>query len=781
MLDQFKEVKKYVDSQAAGWDVKNSNTMSKRKKKGSSGINRNMKLLLIPDSVVEKWDNTQIGRVYHSVVGCAGFPSKVRPKWLNGLIDTDNDINFSQFIGKIENQTARDQAQKHLKELETERISTEMGGTIPTEELKNKIIAIKKRIAALSSGDEAAFNMALYLGHSDVKESMLREKTAGLMSKLGGLMIHPADLSFKKTNAYKNFMPSGIDFVDMYKEFDSTSMAETVLLPGRAVAGGLTPDALYIGVELHANIPIFYDKFNKNRNNYNCFTMGKSGSGKSFSISTRLIHEAWSGRSLSIVDPKNDYSHVIEKLGGVVVKICEGAEGVRMNPFDIGNGPKDSLTARQQEIPKFLFMLLGPEGVTAAGLPIIDRSTIEIYKERGITTDRNTWDREPPILEDFYNNIEAYLKRSDIEREEKQAGSALKRKLDMYVNGSYRNFFNGQTNIKMDEDYISYNLLEIPDTVQDAVMYQIMLKQFSFMIEKARGKRTLIIDEAWSLMQKESKSIKSLIKLCRYFNLSVELLTQDLGDIAKTDVGDSILGNCETKFIFGVEYSERDKVKQTFGLSEDQADFISSTRQKGEGLFISSGVVTKIKVIAADIEKELIEAKTEGEAPMCVKTDLRKLTYLMKDLSKEQRKILEDAEYKTVRSRTLGRGQASYMIKKTGAANQSDDHFILTGLVADVAERLEMDVKISDYGKNADVIISNSNGKTAGFEIEMGTNNNSDLLNKVDRLNETRGLDRWYFVTAQDNVAKYEKYHNNTISFADVQNCMTKFANDESE
>ena len=92
-------------------------------------------------------------------------------------------------------------------------------------------------------------------------------------------------------------------------------------------------------------------------------------------------------------------------------------------------------------------------------------------------------------------------------------------------------------------------------------------------------------------------------------------------------------------------------------------------------------------------------------------------------------------------------------------------------------ERENLDVQISDYGKNADVVITNSEGKTAGFEIEMNTNNNSDLLNKVDRLNETKGLDTWYFVTAADDVKKYEKYHNNTISFADVTKTITNFVN----
>ncbi len=778
MFDQINEIKKSINSQVAGWDVKRASNISKRKKTGVSDIDTTLKLLLMPDSVVENWDQTRISGMYHSVFGCAGFPSKVRPKWLNAVVDRDPDINFSQFINKIDKNIARDQAQKHLKDLQTELIASERSNKIPSEELIRKIAAIKTRIGALASGNEAAFNMALYLGHSDAKESTLREKMAGLKSKLDGLMIHPAELSFKKTDAYKNFMPAGVDFVNMFKEFDSTSMSETVLLPGRAVAGGLTPDALYIGVDFDTNIPIFYDKFDKDRNNHNCFTMGKSGSGKSFSMSTRIIHEAWSGRAISIIDPKDDYSHVIKKLGGVVVKISEGAEGVRMNPFDIGIGPKDSLTSRQQEIPKFLLMLLGQEGVTAAGLPIIDKAVIEIYKERGITTERDTWTREPPTLQNFYDYIDVYLNDKDIDKEEKSAGNALRRKLNMYVNGSYRNFFNGQTNIKMDEKYISYNLLEIPDTIQDAIMYQIMLKQFAFMIKMSSGKRTLIVDEAWSLMSKESNSIKALIKQCRYFNLSVELLTQDLGDISKTDVGDAILGNCETKFIFSVEHSERKNVQQTFGLSDDQADFISASRKKGEGLFISSGVVTKIKVVAAPIEKELIESKAELEAPVCIKIDLRKLMFPMKDLSKEQKDILESDGYTSVRSRTLGQGQATYMIKKTGAANQSDEHFILTRLIADVAEKDNLDVKITDYGKETDVLIRFDTGKTLGFEIETGSNNNSDLLNKVNRLDSLKGLDSWYFVTANDLTKKYEKFHNNTISFADVQNCIINFTNE---
>ena len=778
MFEQIKEIKNSIDSQVATWDVKRSNQQAGRKRSGVNNIDKSLKLLMMPDSIIEKWDSTVIDGVSQSVIGCAGFPAKIRPKWLNVLVDDNSDINFTQFVSKIDNQLARDQAQKHLRDLETEVITTERGGNVPSEELRNKVAAIKKRIADLGSGNEAAFDMGLYLKQSDLKPPILREKIAWLKSRLDGLMIIPAELSFKKTDAYKNFMPAGIDHIGMTRELDSSSMAESVLFPGRAIAGGLTADAIYIGVDFDTGVPIFYDKFDKSRNNYNCFTMGKSGSGKSFSESTRIIHEAWAGRSISIIDPKDDYSHVITKLGGVVVKVCEGAEGVRMNPFDIGNGPKDTLTARQQEIPKFLLMLLGPEGVTAAGLPIIDTAVNEIYKARGITSIRETWDREPPTLEDFYDYIENYLNFDDIDREEKQAGKALNRKLKMYVKGSYKNFFNGQTNIQMDEKYISYNLLEIPDTVQDAVMYQIMLKQFAFMIDKSSGKRTLIVDEAWSLMSKESHSIKSLIKLCRYFDLSVELLTQDLGDISKTEVGDAILGNCETKFIFSVEYSERAKVKETFGLSDEQADFISSTRKKGEGLFISSGVVTKIKVIAAPNEKELIESKVAPMELVCIKTDLRKLMHSMKDLSTEQKETLENDGYKSVRSRTLGKGQASYMIKKTGAANQSDEHFILTRLIADVAESQDLDVKISDYGKNADVVITNLNEKTLGFEVEMNTNNNSDLLNKVDRLNESKGLDVWYFATSSKDMAKYEKYHNNTISFADVQNCITNFANE---
>ena len=779
MFEQLKEIKKSIDSSVAGWDVKRSNAQAGRKKTGVNDIDKSLKMLMLPDSIVEKWDHTIVSGISHSVLGCAGYPAKIRSKWLNGLVDDDSDINFTQFISKIDNQLARDQAQKHLRDLETEVITTERGGNVPSEELRNKIAAIKNRIAKLGSGDEAAFNMALYLGQSDLKQPVLREKVAWLKSRLDGLMIIPAELSFKKTNAHKNFMPSGVDFVDMYKEFDSTSMAESILFPGRAVAGGLTADAIYIGVDFDTGVPIFYDKFDKSRNNYNCFTMGKSGSGKSFSESTRIIHEAWAGRSISIIDPKDDYSHIITKLGGIVVKVCEGAEGVRMNPFDIGNGPKDSLTARQQEIPKFLLMLLGPEGVTAAGLPIIDTAVNEIYKARGITSVRDTWDREPPILEDFYDYIENYLNFDDIDREEKQAGKALNRKLKMYVKGSYKNFFNGQTNIQMDEKYISYNLLEIPDTVQDAVMYQIMLKQFAFMINKSSGKRTLIVDEAWSLMQKESHSIKSLIKLCRYFDLCVELLTQDLGDISKTEVGDAILGNCETKFIFSVEYSERAKVKETFGLSDEQADFISSTRQKGEGLFISSGVVTKLKVIAAPNEKELIESKAEPMEPLCTKTDLQRLMYPMKDLLPEQKEILTDNGYKVVRSGKLGYGQASYIINKSGASNQSDEHFIFAHLIGDVAKNNDLDVQISDRGKNPDVLITNLEGKTLGFEVEMNTNNNSDLLEKVDRLNETKGLDSWYFVTHKKYTDKYEKYHNKTISFIDIEEFITNFATEK--
>ena len=215
---------------------------NKKKLNGLKNIEKNLKIILTPNIVEEGWNCTKIDNKYTSIYGCRCFPSKIRTKWLNRLIEKNNDIDFAQYISRVDNDVAATKAERFLKKLEAEVITIERQKdyTQVPETLRKKIRDIKTRIAKLSSGDEGAFNMGLYLSHSDTSEEKLNEKMGLLEAKMKGLMIIPAALSFKNIIAYKNLWPAVIDFMDMTQNFFSTACAESILLPGRVSSSDIT-------------------------------------------------------------------------------------------------------------------------------------------------------------------------------------------------------------------------------------------------------------------------------------------------------------------------------------------------------------------------------------------------------------------------------------------------------------------------------------------------------------------------------------------------------------
>ena len=163
--------------------------------------------------------------------------------------------------------------------------------------------------------------------------------------------------------------------------------------------------------------------------------------------------------------------------------------------------------------------------------------------------------------------------------------------------------------------------------------------------------------------------------------------------------------------------------------------------------------------------------------------DIDKGWFQCKQLSLHEVQLLYEAGYEQVVGPVIGRGTANYMIRND-TTNQSDMHFILTRLIADYVESFGLSSAINDSGHNCDVVATNGNGASIGFEIETGANNfKSDVLNKVNRLNANRDqldLDAWFFVVPSKLRGKYAEVHANTITSGKIGGVLSKFMNMDS-
>lgn len=756
------------------------------------GFDSILQELIAPDQIIEHWDNMEYGDQYHVIVGAAGYPGMVRHGWLSSLINDTRDIDtdFSQFITPIDKTEAQRQADRFLNQLLSDAALMEKDNKPVPETLKNKIKAIKAKINKMDSGTEKSFKMAVYLKTSAENKSILAQHVGIIKSKLQGLMIIPSVLTFRHLPAHECMMPICSDNIGMVRHMDTTSAARSILLPGRArLDSQQTDEGTIIGVEYDSDIPVVFNRFDPALKNANVLVLAGSGSGKTFATTLDIMHQVEIGNAVSIIDPKNDYSNIVKEFGGEVIEIKEGSNTI-INPYQLGTSHADSLATKLQELPAFYEMLVGTEAVTAAVKPIIDVCDSKIFADRGITDSPDTWITEPPVLPEFYDALVQFIEgdlqtQFKITEPEKISGKAFAAKIRPFCEGAYKSFFSGQTTVDVESNLISYNLLSVPKMVKVPVMYQILTQQFNYMTARERGYRTLYLDEAWDMLSSNSEHIKRMIKTCRGFGMSLDIVTQDLADVTGSQAGSAILGNSATTFIYGIETAFKDPIRKMFGLTLEEADFLTRCN-KGEGVVISGGNKTKIKTPSAPAEKNLIEKGTEVGRVHTERFDSDAVFHACKDLTPGQIKMLSEKDgYVRTTGPIFGRGSGDYFIINT-TGNQGSDHFIMTHLIHEKVKSLGLKSKIFDYGMNCDVVIENKYCSVLGFEIETGTNNKKDVLEKVNRLNgmseQNKGEDmplEWFFVVPSKYKKQYLEAHNNTITSGEVETLITEFTNQE--
>lgn len=387
---------------------------------------------------------------------------------------------------------------------------------------------------------------------------------------------------------------------------------------------------------------------------------------------------------------------------------------------------------------------------------------------------------------DLYEKIVDYINGKvetdvPIQHSDITAATALLKHLEPAAKGAYKSFFSGETNIDLDAKLINYDISGVPESIRDAMMYLLLSNTYDYMAARDRGYRSVYLEEAWGMLMANSDHVKRIVKTCRGFKMSLVVITQDLVDVTGSTAGDAIIGNTATKVILGMETAYAQSVGEMVGLTKADAATLTSGG-KGEGFIVVNGIATRFKTPSAPIEKKLIEGGTIANT-VSEGFDTTKDFYSVKTLDPHQLRTLSDLKFERTPGKKLGRGTADYMVRNN-TGNQSNDHFIMTHLIAEAAIAENLTAEIHDYGKDFDVTVKNPYGFVIGFEYETGNNNWSDVLAKADRLNdpsEQSKAKEWYFVTSSALKKKYAEVNPNTITGGQIPSLLRNFAMMEPE
>lgn len=333
----------------------------------------------------------------------------------------------------------------------------------------------------------------------------------------------------------------------------------------------------------------------------NGLIFGQSGSGKSFITKGEVIPNLLDGDDeMIILDPENEYRLIAERFNGNVIDLKPKSD-LHINPCDL-NMEFDEPDASPL-VEKCDFMVGLVESILGNGrecnsfeVNVIHRATNKMYEEYiSIMEDRrdkgikqNIDPEICPTLVDFYNELLA---------DNSPEGNKVAMAIEPYCIGNY-NIFAHRTNIDTSKKITVYNLLYLPEKMQEMAM-KVCLSNIWTKIVKNReqnekngtNKAIWVYLDEFHLFFKtlsSANSIKAYYKRVRKYNGIMTGITQDVSDLTQTSQGASMFDN--TGFFIFLKQSKRgrDSIQSIFGASDSLIDNVKD-KPSGVGL-IYNGV-----------------------------------------------------------------------------------------------------------------------------------------------------------------------------------------------
>jgi type IV secretory pathway VirB4 component len=274
-----------------------------------------------------------------------------------------------------------------------------------------------------------------------------------------------------------------------------------------------------------------------------------------------------------------------------------------INPFDLpvareDEKPEDVLRSNIINLVGLMRLMLG--GLTPEEDAIMDRAISETYAAKDITPETDFSKAEPPLMSDF----EAVLNTME-------GAESLVRRVRKFTKGTYANFFNEPSTVKMDNNLVVFGIRDMEEGLRPMAMY-IIMRYIWNKIRSELKKRILVVDEAWWLMQSEDGAsfLYGLAKRARKYWLGVTTITQDVNDFMKSDYGKPIITNSALLLLMKQSSATVETVQKTFNLTNWEKELLLGTAT-GEGIFFAGQKHVAIRIVASPAEDKFITTAPE--------------------------------------------------------------------------------------------------------------------------------------------------------------------------
>ncbi|MGF2085363.1 VirB4 family type IV secretion system protein [Lactococcus lactis] len=594
-------------------------------------IDRDSLHSLFPFSWEQYPTYVQSGENFMRTIAIADYPKRVYGNWLSELKRKKGSIDIVQYIDSASNNSMITYYKKTIQNKEAQLLNT-------FDPYKQKVL--KKYIDSANMqldkylDNSTTFvyqHMLVYLRADSLAElDDLTENVRNTLIKLQMKPLIPVKATFQ---GFWSTMPINENLLGDYTYKESNTEVASSMFPfDDAEILDLKPRSDIEGINKDTNSLIAIDMLDRNTTlNQNMLVIGTSGVGKTTYMIQKILRYAIQDYQIYIIDPENEYTRIVEALGGSVLHLTSNAK-YKINPLQIFSeeilSADEAVTNLDELVKDKIQRLKGffevlKDDMTQVEKAVMDNIVKNAYINSGILKYNRLNEiknEQWPTLSNVYDEL---TKLSEKDPEKFKTIKDFYFILGSYTHGS-NTLFDGATNINLDTKIVSFDLKPLQS--EQEVQAGAYLNTFQYLwdeITKDRKKRKkLFVDEFHFLTLHKSAStfFHQAYKRFRKYNAGAIAGTQQIQDVieGQTDsgqnIGEAIIGNSFTKVFFGLDGKGVDDItsKLRMNFSEKEKKLLERRRQ-GDALIIYGSQRAFMNVELTEEELRLIDPEAYKE------------------------------------------------------------------------------------------------------------------------------------------------------------------------
>lgn len=509
----------------------------------------------------------------------SGYPFVAHSGWLDSLINFNHNADISYHLHEVDALLALPKLHRKITELESTKRAMLRAGKIVGSEVTDPLESAIELRDKIQRGQEKLFQMSIYVSLRAESLAELNKYTKLLQTTLSARLFYSKVARYQQLEAMQSVLPRGEDQLKQKRNLDSSSAALSFPFMSSEL---VQESGILYGVNKSNNSLVILDRFALH--NANSIMFAQSGSGKSYTSKVEILRQLMQGTKVTVIDPEREYKRLAESVNGTYIKLSAKSKE-KINPFDLATTfhAIDDISEHAQDLTEVISLMA--EGLSGREKAAVDKAIIKIYKQAK---------KKQPLLEDLYAELH------------KLGQLKLCERLEKYISGSLANVFNAQTNIKLDNRLVVFDIKDLPESLRQIMM--LIISNFVQNQVKARPeKRLLVIDEGWMLLEHEESArfVAGLVRRARKYYLGVSIISQQANDFLKSDYGRAIASQSALRLLMRQDTTTIKNVVSEFNLSEYEQSYLL-TCDRGDALVIADQHHVAVKVVAAEAEHPLI-------------------------------------------------------------------------------------------------------------------------------------------------------------------------------